>query len=573
MGLKSDSWIRRMCQQNGMITPFVDGQVSGGVISYGVSSYGYDIRVSNEFKIFTNIHSKVVDPKNFDPQSFIDFTGDVCVIPPNSFVLAKTLEQFTIPKNVLVICLGKSTYARCFSGDTRVALADGTNPTLEEMSRRAQSGELFFGYGIDEHGEIIITSLENPRYIGQDCLLKITLDNSEEIYCTPDHQFIGRNGKLVTADSLRVDDALMPFDTSVYRGYTMIYHPLHGQMRPVHHLADNWNLRHGVYVAEPNTHRHHIDQNRSNNSPLNITRMDATAHIKYHNDNYYMSNDFDRVKHGNAIKKSISELSKNEEWLGRFSDSQRKKAIDYWHKDEYAGQRSSQIQKNIASWTEDRRNQVSVRVREYYQDPNNLLEKSAQSKRAWENSSQERRSKQQDIAREINIRHEITREAVENALLESGSVRGAATLLGCDRSVFRRFKDVVDNFQNSTHYRNHKVANVQPVRGYHDVYCLTVPETGNFALSSGVFVKNCGLIVNITPLEPSWRGVITLEISNTTPLPAKVYANEGIAQLLFLEGDEQCEVTYADRKGKYQNQEGIVTAKVKPHPSLNPVKV
>lgn len=112
MGLKADSWIRDMAVNHNMITPFVNGQVSGGVISYGLSSYGYDIRVSNEFKIFTNIHSKVVDPKNFDPQSFIDLTGDVCLIPPNSFVLAKTVEQFNIPKNVLVICLGKSTYAR-----------------------------------------------------------------------------------------------------------------------------------------------------------------------------------------------------------------------------------------------------------------------------------------------------------------------------------------------------------------------------------------------------------------------------------------------------------------------------
>ena len=102
-----------MAKEYGMIEPFVDGQVRDGVISYGLSSYGYDIRVSNEFKIFTNVHSVVVDPKNFNPQSFVDFTGDVCVIPPNSFVLAQTVEYFRIPRDVLTICLGKSTYARC----------------------------------------------------------------------------------------------------------------------------------------------------------------------------------------------------------------------------------------------------------------------------------------------------------------------------------------------------------------------------------------------------------------------------------------------------------------------------
>ena len=98
MGVKADSWIRRMAQEKGMIEPFVDGQVREGVISYGLSSYGYDIRVSNEFKIFTNVHSAIVDPKNFDPKSFVDFHGDICVIPPNSFVLAQTVEYFRIPR-------------------------------------------------------------------------------------------------------------------------------------------------------------------------------------------------------------------------------------------------------------------------------------------------------------------------------------------------------------------------------------------------------------------------------------------------------------------------------------------
>lgn len=113
MSIKSDKWIRRMAQEHRMIEPFVNGQVREGVISYGLSSYGYDIRVSNEFKIFTNVHSAVVDPKHFNEKSFIDYHGDICVIPPNSFVLAQTVEYFRIPRNVLTVCVGKSTYARC----------------------------------------------------------------------------------------------------------------------------------------------------------------------------------------------------------------------------------------------------------------------------------------------------------------------------------------------------------------------------------------------------------------------------------------------------------------------------
>lgn len=113
MGLKPDHWIRRMSLEHGMIEPFVEKQVREGVISYGVSSYGYDVRVADEFKIFTNVHSAIVDPKNFAPESFVDYQGDVCVIPPNSFVLARSVEYLRIPRSALVICLGKSSYARC----------------------------------------------------------------------------------------------------------------------------------------------------------------------------------------------------------------------------------------------------------------------------------------------------------------------------------------------------------------------------------------------------------------------------------------------------------------------------
>jgi len=113
MGLKNDRWIRKTAHEQAMIEPFVDTQVRQGVISYGVSSYGYDIRIADEFKIFTNVFSAIVDPKNFNPQSMIDFKGEICIIPPNSFALARTIEYFRIPRGVLTLCIGKSTYARC----------------------------------------------------------------------------------------------------------------------------------------------------------------------------------------------------------------------------------------------------------------------------------------------------------------------------------------------------------------------------------------------------------------------------------------------------------------------------
>ena len=113
MSIRPDTWIRQMALEHGMIEPFVDEQVRAGVISYGVSSYGYDVRVGDEFKVFSNVYNAIVDPKAFDPKSFVDIKADVCIIPPNSFALASTVEYFRIPRDVLTICLGKSTYARC----------------------------------------------------------------------------------------------------------------------------------------------------------------------------------------------------------------------------------------------------------------------------------------------------------------------------------------------------------------------------------------------------------------------------------------------------------------------------
>ena len=113
MSIKADKWIKMMSLEYGMISPFIEKQTNKSMISYGLSSYGYDIRVADEFKIFTNVNNSIVDPKNFDTKSFVDFKGDVCIIPANSFALARSIEYFKIPRNILTICLGKSTYARC----------------------------------------------------------------------------------------------------------------------------------------------------------------------------------------------------------------------------------------------------------------------------------------------------------------------------------------------------------------------------------------------------------------------------------------------------------------------------
>jgi len=557
MGLKPDHWIRKMALEHGMIEPFVEKQMREGVISYGVSSYGYDMRVADEFKIFTNVYSAIVDPKNFSPQSFVDFKGNVCIIPPNSFALARSVEYFRIPRSVLTLTVGKSTYARCFRGDTRVALVDGTAPTLEEMARRAENGEVFWGYSVGSFGRIIVTLIEAPRYIGQDSLIEVTLDNEETIRCTSDHQFILRDGRTLEGQYLRPGDSLMPLYRQIARGYERVYQPLNGQLHPTHRLADDWNVRNKIYAHSENTHRHHVDHDRRNNNPWNIVRMGVSEHIRHHNAETY-GDEFDPNEHGIAIKEAIQRLwQEDKEWREHFSASQRKKMLRYWNDDKYAELRAQQMKKLLASWTDERRATKSAQMEEFYRNPAHREQVSERSLSAWANDDGTRREQQREIARRIRIREEITPEVIRAALDETGSIRGAARLLNCDRAVFRRFPEVIHAFKGTQSRNNHKVNSVRELAGSHDVYCLTVPEAGNFALESGVFVLNCGIITNVTPFEPGWDGFVTLEISNTTPLPAKVYANEGIAQVIFFEADEECEVSYADKKGKYQGQTGV----------------
>jgi|TARA_B100001093_G_scaffold46875_1_gene39804 dCTP deaminase len=181
MSIKSDKWITKMSYENKMIEPFSENQMridenGQKLISYGVSSYGYDVRCSNEFKVFTNIHSAIVDPKSFDEKSFVDIDSDVCVIPPNSFALARTIEYFRIPRNVLTVCLGKSTYARCgiivnvtplepeWEGHVTLEFSNTTNLPAKIYAGEGVAQMLFF-----ESDEVCETSYKDRdgKYQGQ----------------------------------------------------------------------------------------------------------------------------------------------------------------------------------------------------------------------------------------------------------------------------------------------------------------------------------------------------------------------------------------------------------------------
>lgn len=531
-GPMSDKRIRELCQgSKPMIEPFVANNVRkmGDVrlISYGLSSYGYDMRVAGHFKIFTNLHADIIDPKNFSPAGChkvnLDQDGamDFVIIPPNSFALAHTVEYWRIPDNVIGIVLGKSTYARCFSGDTKVRLMDGTAVKFRDM---AESGKIAWGYGIDLAGRMVTTELSDFRLIGYDSLLEIELDNGEIIRCTDDHEFVVNTSWTVPcykmARNLKVGESLRPLYTrNSEDDYEYVYLPASDSWIASYRLADEWNVVHGVYDAVPDCDRHHIDMNKSNNNPCNIIRLPEIDHIKLHNDIYYGVG-FDAELHSLRIKNGMRHIYDNPDLYDAFCAEQSKRALNYWHNSKYAEQRSDAVARAIATMQSDEyRQRAKNRMIEYYANDANRAKTGDASKLAWANSSEERREKQREIARKVGLANKGRKRV------------------------------------------NHNIVDIRVLDGKHEVFCCT-SETGNFALDAGVFVHNCGLIANITALEPGWEGHLTIELSNSTPLPMKVYAWEGIAQAILFESDERCETSYADKNGKYQGQVGITTPKV-----------
>ena len=371
MPIMSDKWIKFKAENDQLIVPFHAESRSSNedgtpVTSYGLSSFGYDIRLGNIFRFFNrsnpnnlnvevrsvrdSIGPDVIDPVNFNEAltSRHELRDDECItIPPHGFMLGVSKERIKLGNEFTAICMEKSTLARCFTGDTKIALADGTSPTFLEAIERIKNGERLFGYSVNEEANITIAELIEPRKIGREEILEVVLDNGEIIRCTADHKFLTLDCDYVEAKDLVEGQSLYPLYRTVSRGYEAVYQPM----------------------------------------------------------------------------------------------------------DPYS-------------------------------------------------------------------------KAKEALNIEIGE--------------------------------NHKVVTVRKAspgwEGEQDVYCLTAPEYGNFALESGVFVHNCGLCVTVTPLEAGWEGYVTLELSNKTDSPIKLTPGMGICQVLFIHGNESCEVSYADRNGKYQDQ-------------------
>lgn len=625
MTILADSQIRALVAEKGMITPFNPSQIreieGRKIISKGTGSYGYDVTLCRDIKIFSNFNAGIIDPKRLSEDTLHDAVirtneeGDeYFILPPNSYALGKTEEYFHIPKDVLVIALGKSTYARCFSGDTRIYLSDGTTPTFLEAISRVEAGERLWGYSLNDSLEIVMAELIAPRKIGRDKIFEVELDSGDVIRCTGDHKFITRDGLEIEAKDLKEGDSLFPFYPRVTpRGYLQITQPKTWTFDFAHKLADDWNIRTGVYARdESKKARHHVDHDKLNNRPDNIKPMTHSEHSAYHN-KLNKQNPEHIEKLSLAQKEFWEERSKDKTWLAAQIEHLKRMAHLFHFDPTYAEARKRHGENLKKYWESEEgleRKDILRQMRRA-QARTEEFQKAHQERlrRLWADS--DFRKTMAEMARNLNIRSDITEEKVREALEAEGSIRGAARRLKCDKTTFRRFAHVISEFKEKweaakitagqfyeaickygsqtkaaemlgisrsyarRHFadvtakyygtpvcENHKVVSVRETNDIEDVYCLTAPEFGNFALASGVFVKNCGLVVNVTPIEPEFKGNVVIEIGNATSLPIMVYVNEGISQFIFFQGNVECDVSYADRGGKYQGQTGITLPRV-----------
>jgi deoxycytidine triphosphate deaminase/intein/homing endonuclease len=584
-----------MALEHRMIEPFSDKQVRDGVISYGVSSYGYDVRIADEFKIFTNINSTIVDPKRFDPRSFVDFKGDVCIIPPNSFALARTVEYFRIPRNVITVCVGK-----CVTGDTQVVDAStGRLSRIDDFVTRAgatASMKCNTVTGVD----VVEATVQGQRPV-----YEIVTRSGRKVRATANHP-------LLTFAGWRNLEDLRPGDRiGVPRRV-----PIFGK-RPMRECEVDLL---GLLISD--------GQCATPGSSPRYTSGDPVLRQFFS----------EAVSAFGCVPKPVGVMSINATNSGRRGGSMEMNRVYRWL-DSLGLAVKSPVKFVPLQVFELPARQLARFLRALFSGDGGISVSSGGIHLEFSTTSER-------LARDVQhllLRFEIvamlrarstasgrgayvlsvtSKDHIARFARAIGFVTGSLKQRKLDRAldVIARVPQAKSNFdtlpyqawswlRDACHHRGSSLRQMgidrtQPNQsvplalardlarrlgdealgsmvdsdllwdtikakrfaGVERVYDLTLPQTANF-LANDIVVHNstyarCGIIVNVTPFEPEWEGIVTLEVSNTTPLPAKIYANEGIAQVLFFESDEDCETSYADKKGKYQAQKELTLPKL-----------
>jgi deoxycytidine triphosphate deaminase len=586
-----------MAAEQGMIEPFSAQQVrvANGhkIVSYGTSSYGYDVRCAEDFKIFTNINSTIVDPKSFDEKSFVDFKGPVCIIPPNSFALASTVEYFRIPRSVLTVCLGK-----CVTGDTRVVDADtGAYVPITEM-RWGKSTLALDSWKL----KAAKVSAFIPQ--GKKEVFELRTRAGLRIRATANHPFLKLNGWVPLSDLRPGDRIAAARDIPVF-GKTPI---------------PDWEASLlGLMISEGQCDTPGHSPTYTTADPAMVQLLEATITDSGLGVVTFKGNYGYRLVN-RAGRGGIPERNRAHAWLKKYEMN--------------IGAGEKFVPQSVFTAPE---NSVRLFLQALFSGDGSVYKSKA-------GVFLEYYSKSRRLIEDVH--HLLLRFGVYSLVREKITAIGtrACKIQITDKDQIRRFANRIgftpgsvkqhrldleilpmiraqprskSNFdtlpaeawpmigmaarvggmtlsalnirtsrnQSVPFYAAAKVAlatddqYVTPLiegpmwdvaesikaAGEEEVFDISVPTLHNF-VANDLIVHNstyarCGIIVNVTPLEPEWEGHVTLEFSNTTPLPAKIYANEGVAQMLFFESDEVCETSYKDRGGKYQGQRGVTLPK------------
>ncbi len=595
--LKNDKWIKRMAKEKRIIEPFEEKQVKKGVISFGLSSYGYDIRLSDEFKIFTNVFNSIVDPKNFDPKSFVDFKGEVCVIPPNSFVLGKSLEYFRIPRDVLGICVGKSTYARCgiivnitplepcYDKETEILTLKGWKKfedleddeivaTLNPITHELEYQRITAKQKIWFEGEMIQISGRNI-----------------DLRVTPAHLIYAKNKYKERFEFIRADEIYGKYNyelkrDAIWKGKRVDYFEIPGGLKRGHHLNFVKNLKRVVNAIGTET--------------LSTIEIAERTGINRNSLRYYLRelNNRGLLKYKSLANRHKFWMRQNEslETLSEFDEPIRI-PIDSWVRffglwlaegSAYFNKKKGDYVVKIAAFKEEELFEAEKILKElpfkYFRTKSGFT---ILNKQLCLYLMQFGRSYEKYIPEEIkSLPREQLRLFLESYMLGDGNLE-TQTITTTSKRMADDLQEIIlkagwasivreipKERYKSRILKGHSVIpkhNVYKIRiskkqltpkiykrsfskvPYKDyVYDVTVPNHTLYVRRNGkaCWSSNC------------WEGYLTIEISNTTPLPVKVYANEGIAQVIFLGAEEECEVSYKDKKGKYQEQKGIELPKI-----------
>ena len=596
MSIKSDRWIKRMAAQ-GMIEPYSAEQVrmANGhkIVSYGTSSYGYDVRCAEEFKIFTNINSTIVDPKAFDEKSFVDFHGPVCIIPPNSFALARTVEFFRIPRSILTVCLGK-----CVTGDTRVVDAEtGAYVPITEMrwgkstlgldnwKLKAAKVSAFVPQGRKEVFELRtraglriratanhpfrqlnawtplselrpgdrIAAARNIPVFGKTpipdweaSLLGLMI--SEGQCDTPGHSPTYTTADPAMVDLLRACVASAGMGVVTFKGnygYRLVNRQGRGGI-PERNRAHLWLKKYGlnvgagekfvpqsVFMAPEASVRLFLQSLFSGDG--SVYHSKAGVFLEYYSNSRRLIEDV----HHLLLRFGIFSLIR--EKITAIGTRACKIQITDKDQIKHFAERVGFTPKSVKQLKLDNEVLPMIRARPRMRSNFDTL-----PQQAWHMMRVAARvggTSLRDLQVQAWSDQSVPYRVASRVALATGDLFVSPLIDG----------PMWDRVESIEHV------------GEEEVFDISVPVLHNF-VANDLIVHNstyarCGIICNVTPLEPEWEGHVTLEFSNTTPLPAKIYANEGVAQMLFFESDEICETSYKDRGGKYQGQRGVTLPK------------